>query len=101
MLATQTTAISAANDSLDRGVFLREEGFVVKDFTDEEEKAQAYRLRHKVFCEELGWVPRSGRMMEVDRYDRHAVFIGVFNESNDRLVAFFSCWGLASNQEAC
>lgn len=68
-------------------IFIREAGFVVKNLVSDEEKIQAHRLRHRVYCEELEWVPRSETLMEIDEYDSHAAFIGVFNEDH-ALVAF-------------
>ena len=68
-------------------VFIREQNFVVKNLTTDSEKIQAYRLRHRVFCHELGWVPKTENEQEVDRYDHRAIFLGVFNEKG-RLLAF-------------
>ncbi len=70
-----------------QGIVIREGGFVVKNLVSDGEKTQAYRLRHRVYCEELGWVPRSESLLEIDEYDRHAVFIGVFDQRRT-LLAF-------------
>lgn len=70
-----------------RDVLLREEGFVVKTITSEEERSAAYRLRHRIFCNELKWVLHSTNDMESDEYDSNAVFFGVFDE-HPRLVSF-------------
>jgi N-acyl-L-homoserine lactone synthetase len=70
-----------------REVLLREEGYLVKTITSEEERSAAYRLRHRIFCEELKWVLRSTNAMESDEYDENAVFFGVFDEHR-RLVSF-------------
>lgn len=40
----------------------------------------AYKLRHKVFAEELGWVQTEEHGLEYDSYDDYAKHFGVFNE---------------------
>ncbi|MBU0456482.1 MAG: GNAT family N-acetyltransferase [Gammaproteobacteria bacterium] len=61
--------------------------FVVKNIVNEEEKIQVYRLRHRIFCEELRWVPQKEEGLEMDDYDKDAIFFGVFNKQK-KLVAF-------------
>ena len=61
-------------------VFIRERNFVVKNLATDSEKIQAYRLRHRVFCHELGWVPKTENEQEVDEYDHRAIFLGVFDK---------------------
>ena len=68
-------------------VFIREGGFIVKSLTDDDEMNQAFRLRHRIFCEDLEWVPQSDDLMEIDGYDCHAAHIGVFDQDNT-IVAF-------------
>jgi len=68
-------------------VFMREGGFTIRTLTEDHEKIEAYVLRHRIFAEELGWVPASKTLMEVDEYDGKSTFLGVFDE-RDRLVAF-------------
>jgi N-acyl amino acid synthase of PEP-CTERM/exosortase system len=70
-----------------RSILLQEKEFVVKTIIDEMDRAQAFRLRHRIFCDELKWVLHSTNDMESDEYDRNAVFFGVFDE-NRRLVSF-------------
>ncbi len=70
-----------------RSIMLDEEGFSVKTIVDERDKADAYRLRHRIFCNELKWVLHSTNNMESDEYDRNAVFFGVFDEGRN-LVSF-------------
>lgn len=41
--------------------FLQEGDYVLKTLTDPEERVQAYRLRHRVFCEKLNWVSKKKR----------------------------------------
>ena len=68
-------------------VFMKEGAFTIKTLTEDDEKIEAYLLRHRVFAEELGWVPATQTLMEIDDYDKEAIFLGVFNE-RDQLVAF-------------
>jgi len=75
------------NNSISSFVFIREEGFIGKDMTTDSEKIQAYHLRHRVFCHELGWAPQRENAREMDEYDNRAIFLGVFDEK-DRLLAF-------------
>jgi acyl homoserine lactone synthase len=82
MLSIQTVVPRITSNSGTRNIFIREGGFTVKNLTSDNEKIEAYRLRHKIFAEELGWVPRSRTLLERDDYDRNAVAIGVFDEQN-------------------
>lgn len=68
-------------------MFIKEKDFVVKNIFNTEEKFQAYRLRHKIFCEELNWVGPSKSKLEIDRYDKNSIFFGVFDKEN-KLLAF-------------
>lgn len=67
-------------------ILIKEGGFIVKTMEDEKDKIQAYQLRHKIFSEELKWVPKTDDRLEIDVYDNHAVFFGVFDLQN-RLLA--------------
>ncbi len=69
------------------GVFAREGSFFVKNLKTPAEKVEAYRLRHRVFCDELRWVAPSKTGQETDGYDENAAFVGVY-DSSARLVAF-------------
>lgn len=40
----------------------------------------AYQLRHKVFAEELKWVPQAKNRLERDSYDKSAQHFGVFRD---------------------
>lgn len=40
---------------------------------------QIFRLRHRVFAEELHWVPQVNSGLEQDRYDTRATLIGIFD----------------------
>ncbi|MBI1810425.1 MAG: GNAT family N-acetyltransferase [Nitrospirae bacterium] len=67
-------------------ICLYERDYVVKNLVFPEDIIKAYQLRHAVFCHELGWVPQSENGLELDNYDDHAVFFGVFDVQN-RLLA--------------
>lgn len=64
-----------------------ERGFLIKELTSDDEKKQAYQLRHDIFCKELKWVPESEIALETDAFDEDAVFLGVLNGYN-QLIAF-------------
>ncbi len=52
----------------------------IKLLDTETEKKQFYKLRHKVFTDELKWV--DSEEFEIDRFDEGAEFIGVFFRNN-------------------
>jgi acyl homoserine lactone synthase len=52
--------------------------FLVKTLKDESDLQQAYRLRHRVFAETLGWVPPTEDGKEMDMYDLWGVTVGLF-----------------------
>lgn len=60
---------------------LNKEQYSIKILVSGEDKMMAYHLRHRVFCQELRWVPCKENGLEIDTYDSHAVSFGVFNES--------------------
>ncbi len=68
-------------------VLIREGGFSVRNILTPDEMVQAWHLRHRIFSQELKWVPVSDDALERDAYDEGAVFFGVFDEDN-RLRAF-------------
>jgi len=53
----------------------------------EDERVQAYHLRHRIFCRELKWVPGREDLLETDDYDEYAVSFGVFDRES-RLAAY-------------
>lgn len=69
-----------------RSVFLQEGEYTIRTLEDGD-KIEAYRLRNAIFCKELGWVHQTQDELEVDEYDKHAVFLGVLNGQR-KLVAF-------------
>src|SRR5512143_1307424 len=69
------------------GVSFDEADYNVRTITTEEDLVKSYRLRHEVFCHELGWVPAQPDGMEIDDYDTRAVGFGVF-DAGDELEAY-------------
>ena len=57
----------------------------MKTLVTKEEKDAAYHLRHQVFAEELGWVPKNENCLEKDNYDLNCTMIGLF--ADNRLIA--------------
>jgi len=45
---------------------------IMPAFSDSE-KAEAYRIRHSVYCEDLAWEATRSDGMEIDEYDAHAL----------------------------
>ena len=67
---------------------LHEEGYCIRTIESEEERWQAYRLRHLVFSEGLQWVSKSPDGLDVDEYDGWATCLGIFNgQCGSHLVA--------------
>ena len=67
-------------------VALQEIGFqegelLVKTLCEKNELEEAYRLRHKVFSQNLKWVPSSEDELEVDPYDALATSVGLISGS--------------------
>jgi N-acyl-L-homoserine lactone synthetase len=48
-----------------------------------EQLNKAYRLRHQVFCQELGWVPTNDFELESDEFDANAKIICVENAQGE------------------
>ena len=74
------------NDSV-RFTIFKEKCYLIKELTEKKDKIQAYKLRHRIFSQELRWVSSTENELEIDSYDKDAVFIGVFDIEN-KLVAF-------------
>lgn len=49
---------------------------------EREDLSNAYKLRYKIFCEELSWLPLNPDCEEKDHHDEKAVHFGVFNNGN-------------------
>ena len=84
MLSRAVAGSDTANvgERFTQGIVIKEAGFVVKDLVSDDERIQAYHLRHRVFCEELGWVPRSRSLLETDEYDKYTTSLGVFDQQH-------------------
>jgi acyl homoserine lactone synthase len=61
-----------------------EAGYQVELLRSGDEKAQAFRLRHRLFAETLRWVPETDSGLEVDEYDGSTEMIAVLD--GDRRV---------------
>ena len=72
---------------IDHPIVISEGGLTARNILDAHEIIQAYQLRHRIFCETLGWRPEAGNGLEIDNYDIEAIFFGVFDEKN-KLLAF-------------
>lgn len=59
----------------------------MKTLITEEDKEEAYRLRHQVFAEELGWVPKNENGLEIDSYDSDCTMVGLF--VHNRMIGCF------------
>jgi acyl homoserine lactone synthase len=56
-----------------------EENFLIKTLETKQELTQAYQLRHRVFAEQLKWVPETEDRQEMDMYDLWGQSIGIIN----------------------
>ncbi len=72
MIQTVTTGV--------KKLCFSEGDFLVKALESEEEFRQAYRLRHRVFAENLKWVPETESRLESDIYDAWSHSVGVFSQ---------------------
>ena len=68
-------------------VCLQEGNCLVRIIEKEDDLVKAFRLRHRVFAEDLKWVPTTRNELEIDGYDAAAVHVGVF-DGEDRLLAY-------------
>lgn len=59
------------------------DGFSVKTLESVKERYGAYRLRKKIFCDDLHWVECRNEEIEIDRYDAHAILIGAMDWSEE------------------
>lgn len=64
-----------------------EQNLRIKNITNSIERENAYRLRHKIFVDELKWVSPRADGLEVDNYDNEGMVpLGVFDQTG-RLIA--------------
>ena len=47
--------------------------FALSPALDKESIALVHRIRHDVYCRDLGWEPVRADGMEIDAYDRHSI----------------------------
>lgn len=66
-------------------ILFHSDGFSVKTLESVKERYDAYRLRKKIFCDDLHWVACQNEEIETDGYDAHAILIGAMDWS-DKLV---------------
>ena len=71
-----------------QNIGFQEGEFLVKTLRQPVELEEAYRLRHKVFSQNLKWVPSSEDELEMDSYDSLATSIGLLSGSG-RLLGMF------------
>jgi N-acyl-L-homoserine lactone synthetase len=64
-------------------ILFYEDGFSVKTLEGVKEKYDAFKLRKKIFCDELHWVECQNRKIEIDSYDAHAILIGALDWSEE------------------
>jgi acyl homoserine lactone synthase len=69
-----------------KNLFLKEGNFMGKVLTHKEELDKAYKLRYKIFCKELKWLPLNKEEKDIDKYDEYSIHFGVF--SSEKLVAY-------------
>lgn len=77
MLSVKT--VERQRNSVINSIFIQEGEFTVKNLITENEKFQAYHLRHRIFAQELGWIPPAENGLEVDDYDKNAISFGVLD----------------------
>ncbi len=79
--------MSSPGSRADRTIRIEEGGYVFRNIHDKDNRVKAYRLRHRVFAEDLQWVPRTESELEVDEYDAPAVHFGVLDDA-EKLLAY-------------
>lgn len=57
----------------------------IRNFSDEIDCVQGYRLRHQVFAEDLKWVSPCPSGLEIDKYDNDCNNLGVFTDAGKLL----------------
>jgi acyl homoserine lactone synthase len=60
--------------------------FSAKTFSSDDGIEDAFKLRHKIFAEQLRWVQETASRLERDRYDDYSVHFGVYED--DALLAY-------------
>lgn len=67
------------NSSGPAAIGIHEGDLHAKTIITDNDRLKAHYLRHRIFCEELGWVQSGSDRQEADAYDNNAVFFGVFD----------------------
>lgn len=76
------------NNSTTQNLYRSEYGFSIPGYrsyiaTTPEHYENAYRLRHEVYCKELGWMPENPDGLEIDEFDKDAKLICVENDEGE------------------
>lgn len=76
------------NNSTTENLYRSEYGFSIPGYrsyiaTTPEHYEKAYRLRHEVYCKELGWMPENPDGLEIDEFDKDAKLICVENDEGE------------------
>ena len=60
--------------------------FKVKFANDKNLRTEAFKIRHKVYSEELGWEPENVRKLEIDEWDNHAHHCLLYHKRTSRYI---------------
>ena len=76
------------NNTITKNRYRSEHGFTIPGYrsyiaTTPEHYEKAYRLRHEVYCTELGWVPENPEGLEIDEFDKDAKLICVETDAGE------------------
>ena len=76
------------NNTITKNRYRSEHGFTIPGYrsyiaTTPEHYEKAYRLRHEVYCTELGWVPKNPEGLEIDGFDKDAKLICVETDAGE------------------
>jgi N-acyl-L-homoserine lactone synthetase len=76
------------NNTITENRYRCEHGFTIPGYrsyiaTTPEHYEKAYRLRHEVYCTELGWVPENPEGLEIDEFDKDAKLICVETDAGE------------------
>lgn len=74
--------------ALYHSISYHDDRFLVRTLSEEHERNQAFRLRHRVFADKLKWVKPAANGLEIDRYDLWATSVGVFSATRELLAMF-------------
>jgi len=72
-------------DSYIRNVIINHKSYTFKIAENKKEKKEAYRLRHKIYCEEYKYCPKrnNGINLENDKYDEKSDIVIALNDENE------------------